>query len=102
MGRGQHLSHAKHCTVGFPGGSVVKNPPVSAEDAGDLGSILGSENPLTEEMATHAINLAWEVPGTEEPVGLSQRGHKESDMTEQQSTQHAKPRIKFSKVSHKI
>ena len=28
-------------TLGFPGGSVVKNPPASAEDAGDLGSIPG-------------------------------------------------------------
>ena len=50
--------------MGFPGGSVVKNPPVNAADAGDSGSILGSENPLEEEMATHSINLAWEIPGT--------------------------------------
>ena len=26
---------------GFPGSSVVKNPPASAEDAGDVGSISG-------------------------------------------------------------
>ena len=26
----------------FPGGSVVKNPPANAGDAGDAGSILGS------------------------------------------------------------
>ena len=26
---------------GFPGGSVVKNPPASEEDSGDLGSISG-------------------------------------------------------------
>ena len=48
---------------------MVKNPPVNAEDTGDLGSILGSENSLEEEMATHSINLAWEIPGTEEPGG---------------------------------
>ena len=60
--------------MGFPGGSVVKNPPVNAADAGDSGSILGSENPLEEEMATHSINLAWEIPGTEEPGGLKLRG----------------------------
>ena len=29
-------------TLGFLGGSVVKNPPASAGDAGDLGSIPGS------------------------------------------------------------
>ena len=28
---------------GFPGGSVVKNPPVNTEDARDAGLILGSE-----------------------------------------------------------
>ena len=28
---------------GFPGGSVVKNPPANAGDAGDMGSIPGSE-----------------------------------------------------------
>ena len=33
-------------------GSVVKNLPASAEDAGDAGSILGQEDPLEEEMAT--------------------------------------------------
>ena len=27
--------------VGFPGGSVVQNPPANAGDAGDTGSILG-------------------------------------------------------------
>ena len=27
--------------MGFPGGSVVKNPPSNAEDAGDLGLIPG-------------------------------------------------------------
>ena len=29
-------------TVGFSGGSVVKKPPATAGDAGDLGSIPGS------------------------------------------------------------
>ena len=29
-------------TMGFPGGSVVKNPPATAGDTGDLGSIPGS------------------------------------------------------------
>ena len=28
--------------MGFPGGSVVKNPPANAEDARDAGSIPGS------------------------------------------------------------
>ena len=31
-----------HIHNGFPGGSVVKNPPANAGDAGDVGLILGS------------------------------------------------------------
>ena len=27
--------------MGFPGGSVVKNPPANAGDAGDVGSVPG-------------------------------------------------------------
>ena len=32
---------------------------------------LGWEDPLEEEMATHSSILAWEIPLTEEPGGLS-------------------------------
>ena len=31
---------------------------------------LGQEDPLEEQMATHPIILAWEIPRTEEPGGL--------------------------------
>ena len=50
----------------FPGSSVVKNPPANA---GDVGSIPGSEDPLEENMATHSSVLAWEIPWTEDPGG---------------------------------
>ena len=33
-------------------------------------------------MTTHCSILAWEIPWTEEPVGHSPWGHKESGMTE--------------------
>ena len=36
---------------GFPGSSVVKNPPAKA---GDVGSTPGLEDPLEENMATHS------------------------------------------------
>ena len=32
-------------------------------------------------MATHSSILAWEIPWTEDPLGYSPRGGKESDMT---------------------
>ena len=35
-----------------------------------------------KEMATHSSILAWKIPWTEEPVGYSPWGHKQSDMTE--------------------
>ena len=50
--------------MGFPGGSVVKNPPANA---GDEGSILGLGR---FPGAIHSSILAWEIPWTEEPGGL--------------------------------
>ena len=52
---------------GFPGASVVKNPPANA---GDVGLIPGSERSLEEEMATHLRILAARISWTEEPGGL--------------------------------
>ena len=51
---------------GFPCGSVVKNTPA---DAGDAGSILSREDPLGKGMATHCSIIAWEIPWTEESGG---------------------------------
>ena len=59
---------------GFPGGTVGKNLPATWGDAGDVGSILGWEDPLDEEMATHPNILAWEVSWIEEPGGLQSTG----------------------------
>ena len=44
--------------------SVVKNPPAVQEMQVP---VLGGEDPLEEEMATHSSILAWEIPWTEEP-----------------------------------
>ena len=66
--------------MGFPGGLVVKNPPANAGDRGDVGLILGLENPPEEERAIHFSILAEIIPWTEKP------GCKESDTTEQLST----------------
>ena len=38
--------------------TVVKNPPANTGDVVDLGSSLGPEDPLEEEMATHSSILA--------------------------------------------
>ena len=51
---------------GFPGCSVIKNPPANAGDARDAGSIPGSGGFPKKEMATHSSTLAWKIPWTEE------------------------------------
>ena len=45
---------------------MVKNPPAKAGDARDAGLILGREDPLKKEMATHSSIFAWEIPWTED------------------------------------
>ena len=56
---------------GFPGGSVVNNPPARQERRVPS---LGQEDPLEKEMATHSSIFAWEIPWTEEPGGLQSMG----------------------------
>ena len=56
--------------TGFPGGSALKSPPDRAGDAGDPGSIPGSEGSLEGEMATHSSILAWKIPCIKEPGRL--------------------------------
>ena len=53
--------------MGFPDGSVVKNPP---ENARDIGLTPGSGRSPVEEIATHSNILAGKVLWTEEPGGL--------------------------------
>ena len=59
---------------GFPDGSVVKNPPANA---GDSVSIPGSGRFPGEGNGNPLQILAWEIPWTEEPGGVT----KESGMT---------------------
>ena len=49
---------------------VVKKPPAIAGDLRDTGSILGQEDPLEKEMATHSSILAWRIQWTVEPGRL--------------------------------
>ena len=60
--------------TGFPGGSVVKNPPVNA---GDMRQIpLSQKDPLEKELATHSSILAWKSHGQKSLVGYSSWGCK--------------------------
>ena len=57
---------------------MVKNLSANAGDTGDMGLILSWEDSLEEEMATHPSGLAWEIPWTEAPGGLSSMGSQKS------------------------
>ena len=59
--------------LGFPGGSMVKNPPAKQET---WVRSLGREDPLEKEIATHSNILAWIIPWTEKTGGYSLRGCK--------------------------
>ena len=56
--------------MGFPGGSVIKNPSAVQELQETQVGSLGWKDPLEKEMATHSSILAWEIPWIEEPGGL--------------------------------
>ena len=47
---------------GFPGGSVVKNLPANLGGSG----LMGQEDLLEKEMATHSSILNWRIPWTDE------------------------------------
>ena len=75
---GEHLLCTYCVPGGFPGGSVVKNPPAMQE----IGvQPLGGEDALEEGMATHCSILVWRIPQTESLAGYSPWGCKESDIT---------------------
>ena len=50
---------------------MVKNLPIMQETQVQ---VLGQEDPLEEEMATHCSILAWKIPRAEEPGGLQPMG----------------------------
>ena len=64
------LSHCR-LNVGLPRWPSGER---STCQAGDMDSILGREDALEEEMATHSSILAWEILWTEEPGGLQSTG----------------------------
>ena len=53
---------------------MVKNLPANAGATGNMGAILGQEDPLEEEMTIHSNILAWKTPWTEKPGGLQSMG----------------------------
>ena len=52
---------------------MVRNLPVNAGDARDVGSIPGLERSPGVGSGNHSSILAWRIPWTEEPGGLQSR-----------------------------
>ena len=63
---------------GFPGSSVVKNPPAMQKTQVQS---LGQEDPMERKMTTRSSIVAWRIPWTEEPIGLYSMGLQEPDTT---------------------
>ena len=75
---------------GFPGDSLVKNPPVRQEMQVQS---LGCEDSLEKEMATHSSILAWRNPWTEEPGRLQSIGlQRVNDLVTETTTKQKTPK----------
>ena len=72
-----------HILWGFPGGSVIKNPPANTGAAGDTGLIPGLGR---SPRGGHGNPLQYFLPGKSHGQrgleGYSPQGHKESDTAE--------------------
>ena len=60
--------------MAFQSGFSDKESACYAGDTRYVGSILGLEDPLEKETATHSSVLAWRIPGMGEPGGLPSIG----------------------------
>ena len=68
---------------GFPGGSVVKNPPASAGDIRNVGLTPGSKKmPWRRKWQPTPVFLPGKSHGQKSLTGYNPWGHKESDTTE--------------------
>ena len=89
--------------MGFPGGTVVKNPPATQQTQEIWFPSLGREDIRENETATHSSILAWKIPWREEPGSLEARVHgvtRELDTTEHGHT-HTHTMLSLFKVDGK-
>ena len=63
-----------YVSIGFPGGLVVKTPPVNAGDVRDIGSIPASERSPGGGHGHPLQHSCLRAPWTKKPEGHSPRG----------------------------
>ena len=81
--KGNILKYKLYGFLGFPGGSVGKEPTCNAGDIGDIGSIPGlGRFPWRRPWQPTPVFLPGEYHGQRSLVGYSLHGCKESDTTE--------------------
>ena len=77
-----------HFTMGFPGGTLVKNPPACAGDTGDVGSIPGSGRyPRERNGNPLQYSCLWNPMDRKAWQATVHRVAKDLDMTERTHTQ---------------
>ena len=69
-----YLHMCVYIYMGFHGGSVIKNLPANAGDAGSGRIFLGRKDPLKKELETHVFFFPWKIPCMEELGGLQFTG----------------------------
>ena len=67
----RYLTHRMKTYGASPSGSEIKNLPAMQET---WVQVLGWEDPLEKEMATHSSILAWKIPWAEKLCGLQSMG----------------------------
>ena len=77
-----HFYKSIKTVSGFPGGSVVKNPPSNAGDTGDTFDPWVLKIPWRRKWQPTPVLLPGKFRGQRSLVGYSMWGRKESDMTE--------------------
>ena len=76
QGNSLHLSSLKHALIYISDGLTGKEPALaSAGDTRDAGSVLGQEDPLKKEMATHPVFLSGKSHRQRSQRGKHNRVH---------------------------
>ena len=77
---GQELETEQYLQ-GFPGGSVVKNPPVNAGDMSSISGLIPQLNPWRRKLQPTPVFLPGKSHGQRILAGYSPWGNKELDTT---------------------
>ena len=93
-----HLLLLASIGMGFSNGSAGKESTCSEGETRDTGLIPESGRSPGGRYATHSSILPWKTHGQRSLVATIQKGHKESDISEQLSTAHSIYMVNYSEL----